>query len=156
MNCCNQRCHRIRIIDDNCCGLCVTSKCSTCCTRICCSVTYTITVTNNSENTVKDAILHVPLDGVFCLDTASVTVNGQAVEVDCLDAIPLGDLAPNTTSTVVYSVTVMEYKRCIRTRALVTFHACCCYERRDYGVYSNTNIVQVCPCCCCCSNNTNN
>ena len=153
MNCCNNRkCHQVRIINDACCGLCVTSKCSTYCTKVCCSVTYTITVTNNSEQTVKDVFLHVPLDGEFCLNPDTVTVNGQAANVDCLDAIQIGDIASNSTATVVYTCTVMQYKRCIKTRALVTFTTCCCYERRDFGVYSNVNILQVCPCCCCCNN----
>lgn len=145
-------CRRIKIVNDGCCCICVTSTCSTHCTKVCCQVTYTVTVKNNASTTVNDVCLHVPLDGVFCLDPTTVTVNGQAVQVDCLDAVPVGDLASGQTSTIVYSCTVMEYKRYIRTRALVTFYMCCCCERKDMGVYSNVNCLQVCPCCCCCNN----
>ncbi len=153
MSCCN-RCRPIKIMNDGCCGVCVTSTCSTHCTRLCCKVTYTVTITNNCTNAIKCVNLHVPLDGVFCLDPSTVTVNGEAVQVDCLDSVPVGDIEPGATATVVYSATVMEYKRYVRTRALVTFYVCCCCERRDMGVYSNTNLLQVCPCCCCCSNQT--
>ena len=147
----NCSCRKLKILDNSCCGICVTSSASTCCTKVCCRVTYTVTVKNNCSTTMQNAILHVPLDGVFCLDTSSVTVNGEAVSVDCLDAVPLGNIASNEEVTVVYTVTVMEYKRYIRTRVLVSFYTCCCCERRDLGVYSNVNCLQVCPCCCCCS-----
>ena len=143
-------CRPITIIDDCSCGITVRSTCSTCCTRVCCRVTYTVTITNNCSNEIQGAKLHVPLDGVFCLDVNSVTVNGESVEVTCLDDIDLGNIAAGGTTTVVYTVTVMEYKRYIRTRALVTFYICCCCQRKDMGVLSNCNLLQVCPCCCCC------
>lgn len=153
MSCYNRRCRRLTIMDDSCCGVCVTSESSTHCTRVCCKVIYTVRVKNNCSSTMRDAHLNVPLDGVFCLDPNSVTVNGEAVKVECLDSIPLGDIATNEEVTVVYAVTVMEYKRYIKTRALVSFYTCCCCQKRDLGVYSNVNCIQVCPCCCCCDNN---
>lgn len=148
-NCgCNRQ---ITILCNNDCGLEVTSTASTYCTRVCCKVTYTVTVKNNCTSTANNVNLHVPLDGVFCLDPTSVTVNGAAVTVDnCLDSVPIGDIEGGETATVVYTVTVMEYKRYIRTRALVTFNICCCCQRRNLGVLSNVNCLQVCPCCCCC------
>lgn len=154
MNCGCKKCRPLTIINDRCCGVDVVSTCSNCCSKVCCRVTYTVTITNNTSNTLRCASLHVPLDGVFCLDINTVTVNGQQVTVDCLDAILLGDIAPGETTTVVYTVTIMEYKRYIKTKALLTFNICCCLERRDIGVYSNINCLQVCPCCCCC-NETN-
>ena len=57
-------------------------------------------MTNNSEQTVKDVFLHVPLDGVFCLNPDTVTVNGQAANVDCLDAIQIGDIASNSSHAI--------------------------------------------------------
>lgn len=157
MSCINRTCRTCRpitIIDDGCCGLCVTSTCSTYCTKVCCKVTYTVTIKNDCSGTAKCVHLHVPLDGVFCLDPTTVTVNGESVEVTCLDDVPVGDLEPNQEATVVYTCTVMQYKRYIRTRALVTFYTCCCCQRRDLGVYSNCNLLQVCPCCCCCNSET--
>ena len=157
--CCNrcngQRCRRLTILEDQCCGVCVTSTPSTCCSKVCCRVTYTVVVKNNCTSTMRNAFLHVPLDGVFCLDTSSVTVNGEAVSVDCLDAVPLCDIASEQEVTVVYTVTIMEYKRYIKSRVLVSFYTCCCCERRDLGVYSNVNCLQVCPCCCCCNGENN-
>ena len=97
-------------------------------------------MTNNSEQTVKGVCVHVPLDGVFCLNPDTVTVNGQAANVDCLDAIQIGDIASNSTATVVYTCTVMQYKRCIKTRALETLTTCFSNERRDNGVNTNVNI----------------
>lgn len=155
MNCLRRtcRCRPFTLLDNCDCGLSVVSSSSTCCTKVCCQVTYTVTVTNNCSSKVLGANLHVPLDGVFCLDVNSVRVNGESASVKCLDDIPLGDIEPGATVTVVYTVTVMEYKRYIKTKALVTFHICCCCERRDFGVLSNCNLLQVCPCCCCCQTN---
>lgn len=154
MSCFNVNRRPIKIIADTCCGLCVISKSSTCCTSICCKVTYTINIRNNCNNTCKCACLHVPLDGVLCLDPSTILVNGEHVDVTCLDSIPLGDIEPNQEMVVVYTVTVVQYKRYIKTRALVTFFICCCCERNDLGVYSNCNCVQCCPCCCCCNQTT--
>lgn len=152
---CQRHCKQITILNNEDCGIEVTSTPSAYCTRVCCRVTYTVTVKNNCSTTANDVRLHVPLDGVFCLDPTSVTVNGAAVEVNCLDSVPVGDLPAGETATVVYTVTIMEYKRYIRSRVLVTFYTCCCCQRSNLGVYSNVNCLQVCPCCCCCETNNN-
>ena len=100
MNCGCKKCRPLTIINDRCCGVDVVSTCSNCCSKVCCRETYTGTITNNTSNTLRCASLHVPLDGVFCLDINTVTVNGQQVTVDCLDAILLGDIAPGENAGV--------------------------------------------------------
>lgn len=129
------------------CGLSVESTSNVNIASLCSTVTYTVTVTNNGDITARNAILTVPLDGVLAITSSTVTVNGQAVEVENLDQIPLGDIEAGESSTVTYTVAVMEYKRYIYTRAIVTFCACCCFERRVISVQSNLNLLQVCKCC---------
>ena len=129
------------------CGLTVESVSDVNITSVCSRVTYTVTITNNGDMTAHNAVLTVPLDGVLAIVSSSVTVNGQTVEVENLDQIPLGDIEEGGTVTVTYTVVVMEYKRYIYTRALVTFCACCCFERRVISVGSNLNLLQVCRCC---------
>ncbi len=139
------------------CGLSVLSECETCVACLCSRVTFTVTITNNSDITARNAILNVPLDGVFALLKESVTVNGGSVEVEDLNQIPLGDIEPGNTTTVSYTVVVMEAKRYVYTRAIVTFCVCCCMERKTINVASNLNLLQICPCCCCnCTQNTFN
>ena len=135
--------------EQNCidCGLTVTSTASTNIARVCSEVTYTVTVTNNSDVTVRNAILMVPLDCSLAILTNSVTVNGQVVEVENLDQIVNGDIEPGATYTITYVAVVMEYKRCIYTRAIVAFCACCCFERKIINVSSEPNLLQVCSCC---------
>ena len=134
------------------CGLQVVSVPSTNIASVCSQVTYTVTVTNNGDATVKNAFLTVPVDCSLALLNNSVTVNGQTVEVENMDQIPLGDIEPGSTSTITYTLVVMEYKRCIYTRAVVTFCACCCFERKVISVSSAPNLLQVCSCCCCQNN----
>ena len=98
------------------CGLQVVAVPSTNIASVCSQVTYTVTVTNNGDITVRNAFLTVPVDCTLALLNNSVTVNGQTVEVENMDQIPLGDIEPGATSTVTYTVVVMEYKRCIYTR----------------------------------------
>lgn len=140
------------------CGVTVTSTCESSVASLCSEVNFTVTVTNNSDVTARNAILCVPLDGVFALLKNTVTVNGQAVEVEDLNQIPLGDIEVGATSTISYTCVVMEAKRYVYTRAICTFCVCCCCERKALTVASNTNLLQVCPCCACYQNNntTNN
>ncbi len=129
------------------CGVSVVSEASTNIATICSRVTYTVTVTNTTDMTIKNAILTVPLDGVLAIVSNSVTVNGQSVDVENLDQISLGDIEAGGSSVVTYTVVVMEYKRYVYTRAIITFCACCCFERRVINVVSNLNLLQVCQCC---------
>ena len=154
MSCMYRTCRPGTILDNPGCAIQVTSTSSAYCTRVCSRVTYTVTITNTCNIPVRDVNVHVPLMGVFCLDPTTVTVNGEAVEVACLDSIPVGELDVNETATVVYTVTVMEYRRYIKVRALVTYYTCCCLQRKDVGVYSNCNLLQVCNCCACCETTT--
>ena len=154
MSCVYRTCRTINILDNCCCGLNVQSTCSTYCTRVCSQVTYTVTITNNCPSVVRGVGLHIPLDCAFCLDPTSVTVNGENVDITCLDDIQVGDLQPAQVATITYTVTVMERKRYIKTKALVTFYTCNSCTRKDLGVYSNCNLLQVCPCCACCETTT--
>lgn len=129
------------------CGLVVTSTSNVAVARLCSQVTYTVRVCNESDVTARNAILTVPLDGVFALLPNTVTVNGQVVQVENLSQIPLGDIEPSSCSEVTYQVVVMEAKRYVYTRALVTCCICCCLERKVINTYSNLNLLQVCPCC---------
>lgn len=129
------------------CGLSVVSETNTNIASVCSSVTYTVTVTNTTDVTVRNAILTVPLDCVLAIVSNSVTVNGQTVDVENLDQIPLGDIEAGGSAVVTYTVIVMEYKRYIYTRAVVTFCACCCFERKVVNVASNLNLLQICQCC---------
>lgn len=139
------------------CGVHIAMSSDTCVTRICGQVTYTVVVTNNSSLEMTDCCLKVPLDGVLCLMPNSVTVNNEAVTVDSLDLIPLGTIAANGGQAVVrYTVTVVEYKRCIITRAAVRFFTCCCFNKACYKVYSEPICVQVCNCCACCNSTPTN
>ena len=110
------------------CGLTVESVSDVNITSVCSRVTYTVTITNNGDMTAHNAVLTVPLDGVLAIVSSSVTVNGQTVEVENLDQIPLGDIEEGGTVTVTYTVVVME--------------------RRVISVGSNLNLLQVCRCCC--------
>ncbi len=138
------------------CGVTVTSECETCVANLCSQVNFTVTITNNSDVTARNAILMVPLDGIFALLKNTVTVNGQTVEVEDLNQIPLGDLEVGATSTVTYTCVVMEAKRYVYTRAVCTFCVCCCCERKVINVASNLNLLQICPCCACSQNIASN
>ena len=123
---------------------------------LCSRVTFTVTVTNNSDITARNVILTLPLDGVFALLRNTVIVNGQSVVVENLDQVPLGDLEPGATSTITYTVVVMENKRYVYSRAIVATCVCCCFENRAINVGSNLHLLQVCPCCSCSNSTPNN
>ena len=150
MSCVYRTCRQYKIIDNCCSSLSVISTSSTYCSRVCAQVTFTVTITNNCATTANDVRLHIPMCGAYCVDPTTITVNGEKVDTTCLEDIAVGDLAQNQTATVVYTATIMEYKRCIKSRVLATFYNCCSCNRRYLGVYSNCNVVQVCPCCACC------
>lgn len=160
---CNQRAYRLNI--NPCCSQPVTMSCVNCgllvdlqsnveVACLCSRVTFTVTVTNESDVVARNAILTLPLDGSFALLRDTVIVNGQSVPVENLDQVPLGDLEPGGSATVTYTVVVMENKRYVYSRAIVTTCICCCFERRVVNIASNLHLLQVCPCCACGSNNT--
>lgn len=131
------------------CGLTVTLTSDVEVACLCSQVTCTVTVSNDSDVLVRNAILTLPLDGAFALLRNTVVVNGQSVAVENLDQVPLGDLEAGSTATVTYTVVVMENKRYVYSRAIITTCVCCCLERKVINVASNLHLIQVCPCCAC-------
>ena len=140
-------CREYQIVENYCSGLNVTLTSSTYCSRVCERVTFTVTITNNCPITALDVRLHLPRCGVYCVDPSTITLNGEAVDVTCLDDISVGDLGQNAIATVTYTATIMEYKRCLKTRVLATYYNCPSMCRKNLAVYSNCNLVHVCPCC---------
>ncbi|MDY2574403.1 MAG: hypothetical protein SOW55_00230 [Bacilli bacterium] len=118
--------------------------------RTCNEINYTVTVTNNSDQVMKNVFLTIPLDNALALMPNTVVVNGTTIDVDTLNQIPLDDIEVGATATLTYTVTVMVCQRYIRTQAKVNFLVCCCFMKKNLCVTSNTNCVQV---CCCCGNN---
>lgn len=135
------------------CGLLVSLQSDVEVACLCSQCTFTCTVTNESDVVARNATLILPLDGTFALLKNTVVVNGQSVAVENLDQVPLGDLEPGGTATVTYTVVVMENKRYVYSRAVVTTCICCCFESKVVNVASNLHLLQVCPCCSCGSNN---
>lgn len=129
------------------CGVNVVLTSSNAVTRVCNEVVYTVTITNNSNAVMTNAVLNLPICGALALMPGTVSVNGEAVEVENLDQIPLGNIEPEQTVTVVYTVTVMTCQRYIKHRAKVTFSCCQCFTRKVLCVVSNVNLLQVCCCC---------
>ncbi len=138
------------------CGLTVTLNSDVEVACLCSRVTFTSTVTNNSDITARNVILTLPLDESFALLRDTVIVNGQTVAVENLDQVPLGDLEPGATATITYTVVVMESKRYVYSRAVATTCICCCFENRIVNIGSNLHLLQVCPCCSCETSSTNN
>lgn len=158
---CNQRFYRNRI--NPCCSQPTTVTCVNCglnvdlqsdveVANLCSRVTFTITVTNESDITARNVILTLPLDCSFALLRNTVVVNGQTVDVENLDQVPLGDLEAGGSATITYTVVVMENKRYIYSRAIATTCICCCFERKIINIASNLHLLQVCPCCSCSQN----
>ena len=123
-------------------------------TRVCNEIAYTVTITNNSDQVMKNVVLTLPIDNALALIPNTVTVNGETVEVNCLDRVNIGDIPVGETATVTYRTTVMICQRYIKAQAKVNFLVCCCFMKKNLCVTSNTNCVQVC-CCCGCGNNLN-
>lgn len=129
------------------CGVSLVLTCSNAVARVCEEVTYTLTITNNSNSTMTNAALNLPICNALALMPGTVTVNGQTVEVLNLDLIPLGNIDPNETVTVVYNVTVMTCQRYIKHTAKVQFTCCQCFSKKTLCVLSNQNLLQICCCC---------
>ena len=135
------------------CGVNILLTCSNAVARVCEEVTYTVTITNNSNTVMNNAALNLPICNALALMPGTVTVNGEQVEVVNLDLVPLGNIEPEQTVTIVYTVTVMTCQRYIKHRAKVNFTCCQCFSRKPLCVVSNPNLLQV---CCCCGMGTGN
>ena len=119
--------------------------------RVCNEINYTVVITNNSNQVMKNATLTLPLDNALALMPNTVVVNGTTLEGAELKDIVIGDIEAGQSVTVTYQTMVMECQRYIKTKAKVTFTVCCCFAKRNLCVTSLTNYVQVC--CCCGGNN---
>lgn len=119
--------------------------------KVCNEINYTVTITNNSDQVMRNVVLTLPLDGALALIPNTVVVNGTTLEGAELKDIVIGDIEVGQSATVTYQTMVMECQRYIKTKAKVTFLVCCCFAKRTLCVVSNPNCVQVC--CCCASNN---
>ena len=135
------------------CGVNIVLTASQAVARVCEEVTYTVTNTNNSNAVMTNAALNLPICNALALMPGTVTVNGEQVDVVNLDLVPLGNIEPEQTVTIVYTVTVMTCQRYIKHRAKVNFTCCQCFSRKALCVVSNPNLLQVC--CCCCSGTGN-
>lgn len=135
------------------CGVNIVLTASQAVARVCEEVTYTVTITNNSNAVMTNAALNLPICNALALMPGTVTVNGEQVDVVNLDLVPLGNIEPEQTVTIVYTVTVMTCQRYIKHRAKVNFTCCQCFSRKALCVVSNPNLLQVC--CCCCSGTGN-
>ena len=129
------------------CGVNVVVASSVAITRVCNDITYTVTVTNNSDQVMRNVVLTLPLNNALALIPNTVTVNGAALENPDLNNIVIGDLPVGETATITYQTTVMICQRYVKTTAKVRFLVCCCFAKRNLCVQSNTNCVQVCCCC---------
>ncbi len=134
------------------CGVNITISASNAVARVCDEVTYTVTITNNSNTVMTNAALNLPICNALALMPGTVTVNGEQVEVVDLDMVPLGNIDPQETVTIVYTVTVMTCQRYIKHVAKVVFACCQCFSRKNICVVSRPNLLQV---CCCCSGTGN-
>ena len=135
------------------CGVNIVLTASQAVARVCEEVTYTVNITNNSNAVMTNAALNLPICNALALMPGTVTVNGEQVDVVNLDLVPLGNIEPEQTVTIVYTVTVMTCQRYIKHRAKVNFTCCQCFSRKALCVVSNPNLLQVC--CCCCSGTGN-
>lgn len=129
------------------CGVSIVVSSDVAIARVCNEINYTITITNNSDQVMKNAVLTLPLDNALALMPNTVVVNGTTLDTDSLNQIPLGDLAIGATTTITYQTTVMVCQRYIKSQARVNFLVCCCFAKRNLCVQSNLNCVQVCCCC---------
>lgn len=135
------------------CGVRVVVSSDVAITRVCNDIAYTVTITNNSDQVLKNVVLTLPLDKALALIPNSVEVNGEAVEANCLDQVCVGDIAVGETATITYRTTIMICQRYIKAQARVNFLVCCCFMKKRLCVTSNTNVVQACCCCNCANNN---
>ena len=123
--------------------------------RVCDTITYTITVTNNSDQVMRNTVVTLPIINALALQPGTVTLNGETVTLpECTYHVVIGDLPVGETATITYDVVVMECQRYLKTKAKVNFLVCCCFARRNLCVTSAPNCVQVCRGCCC-GNNSN-
>ena len=129
------------------CGVNVVVASNVAITRVCNEITYTVTITNNSDQVMRNVVMTLPLNKALALMPNTVTVNGTTLENADLNNILIGDLPVGETATITYQTMVMECQRYIKTTAKVRFLVCCCFARKNLCVQSNVNCVQVCCCC---------
>lgn len=135
------------------CGLETRVTCSECITRICCSVTYHITVKNNCNCRVRCATLHVDLPEALAYECGSLEIRHHHTQennhdVETLNEIPLGDLDEGEEVIVTFRATVMNNTRYIRTRAACSCFTCNCCTPEHHFFQGNCHLLQVCGCCC--------
>lgn len=123
------------------------------CTQVCRTVTFTVTITNNTSVTLNCLSLDLNPHCALCINPETITLNGTAVENANPSRIEIGTLAPAATATVTYQATIMERRRYLKTRVYATYLVCCCLERKCVTTPSNVDVIQVCSCCCPTDNN---
>lgn len=137
------------------CGIRIVVATDTCCTRVCSQVDYAVTVTNNCNMEARCCVLRINVPQTNCVDPASIRIDGAHCPNADLACLELGNLAHGQTVTILYTATIMECQRFVRTNATLQCHVCCCCSPKALAFASNVNVVQVC-CCCSCGNNERN
>ena len=151
MSCCPIKCPCGTQTLDADCGVTLSVSASEYVARVCSQVTFTVVLTNNSEETLQNAVLVCPCHGALALVPNTVTVSGNSIENATPECIPLGEVGPNTSVTITYTCVVMQCQRYISTQACAKFCICCCLNKKSFIVKSEPHTLQVC--CCCQGNN---
>lgn len=147
----NQRCCCCRpVVQDTMprCGVEVVLDSDVYCTKVCNTVTFTVTVVNNSGMALNCCALDLNVNPSLCINPETITLNGTAVENANPNYVNIGTVEAGGTAVVTFQATVMECRRYIRSKVLCSFMVCCCLEPRCMNVPSNIDCIQVCCCCC--------
>ena len=122
-----------------------------CISNVCGNIEFTLTITNNSSNTIYCSTLNLNTEKCLAINPCTILVNDVLVENANPCSIDIGTIAPGAIVTVKYTAVVMSCCRCIKYRVPMTFGVCCCFEQKCFKTLSNVRLIQVC--CCCCNNN---
>ena len=129
------------------CGLDLSLSANAYVARVCQTITYTLTLTNNTGETLRNVLVNIPLVNSLTFIPGTLQVGGNTVSQDTLDCISVGDMEPTQVVTLTFNAVVMNSNRYIKTQACAKFICCCCCMKRTVCAKSNQNCVQVCQCC---------
>ena len=142
-------CSTTIVSEKNCtnCGVTLALSSTPCCARVCETITYTLTITNNSSQELGCPTLNIILGDSLCYICGTLTIDGTANDATCLRGITLDTIAAGAIVTITLEARVMTNERYVNSLAYLDYGACCCLDNRCYRTTSNIDQIQVCQCC---------
>ena len=134
-------CSTTIVSEKNCtnCGVTLALSSTPCCARVCETITYTLTITNNSSQELGCPTLNIILGDSLCYMCGTLTIDGTANDATCLRGITLDTIAAGATVTITLEARVMTNERYVNSLAYL--------DNRCYRTTSNIDQIQVCQCC---------